>query len=164
MKKNIGFVVVLAFGLLMMQACSLPWGGGQKIASMEIAYNNGSVTPEIYQEAVMDITPDYELRTIAVNYKMEHPVKVEKLLEDTFKGDAVIGGEYFDRFGEVNALFEEENLDSGEPCDGGYEYFVTIKTKAGEESSKSIFSCGEKVAVIDEFYDDIISLLTENVF
>jgi hypothetical protein len=164
MKKNISFGAILFLGLLMMQACSWPWGSGQKISSMEIAYNSGSVPPEVYQEAIMDITPDYELRTISVNYKRDYPLKTEKLQEDVFKGDAVIGGEYFDRFEDVEKLVGEQVVTENEPCLGGYEYFVTVKTLAGEEFSKSISSCSEKVAVVDDFYNDIVDLLTKNVF
>lgn len=162
MKKNFSKFSVLLFGLFIMQACS--WGG-PKIVTMEIAYKSGPLPPDYYQEAVMDVTPDYGLRTIAIGYKSDFPMKANKLPEDAFRGDATIGGEYFDRFIEFKKIFEEQKEPEADgTCVGGSEFFVTAKMTDGKELSKSIYSCGDKIPDIAVFYGDVVGMLTKNVY
>lgn len=160
--------LLLITGLLVMQACSLPWLFSEKVKSMVISYRDGAIVPEEYIESVMEIEPDYELRTIAVNYKMGHPRKQVRTEEDTFSGEAVIGGEYFDRFEELVGFVNEwvEKPTDEEVCVGGYQLSVKMSVLNGDVLSLETSSCpgtgGENL--IKTFNDDVIGLLTKNVY
>jgi len=170
MKKWIYVVFVCIAGLLAAQACAFPWQSSLKAVSVTISHNNGTVAPDYYEEGIMNVSPDYELRTISVDYNMTRPLKKEKTESDTFKGDAIIGGEYFDKFEDVVDMVNNYSADTKEePCVGGSTFVVALKMTDGKESLISVFSCGESgenvdAGLIDDFYSGIIDLLTKNVY
>jgi hypothetical protein len=168
MKKSIlvgvGCVLVLVFA----QACVWPFGSSLKVSSVTISYDSGPVSPEYYEEGTMSIVPDYELRTIAVNYVMDRPFKQNKTEEDSFNTEAVVGGEYFDRFEGIIEIIRDGGF--GDPdlkCLGGHNIGILLKEIDGAEQQISVPNCSteeEKVSVVETFYSDVVLLLTKNIF
>lgn len=146
-----------------MTACSWPWEIGKKVESMEVVFKNASLPPGFYTESSLTLVPDYKMRTLVVDYKMDRPFKKEKTPEDSFSGEAVIGGDNFDKFLEVREVFEQEEIDSADPCIGGDDYFITVKYGEEEELSKTVYGCDKRAEVIDEFFEGVEELLTKNV-
>jgi hypothetical protein len=167
MRRWIYIIFVCLAVLIVVQACVFPWQSSLKMASVMISRNSGALPPDYYKEEVMNIIPDYELRTISVDYSATMPFKKEKSEDDTFKGDAIVGGEYFDRFEEIVDMADNYSAKTeSDGCVGGSMVSIGLKTADGKEKTVSIYSCGGggDGVLIDGFYGDIIDLLTKNVY
>jgi hypothetical protein len=169
MKKLLGFVLVGGIALFMLTACSWPWGNAPKIESMKISVNSGALPPEYYTEGTMNIKPDYTLRTVAVDYSSSFPYKKVPADGDNFKGNAIIGGEFFDRFEEIVKILNKDLVfDSGkEACVGASVVKVTVKGLDLKENIFDIPGCldnSNKATIIKPYYDDVVGLLSKNVY
>jgi len=165
-KKTVLFGLTCVFVLIFAQACMWPFVSSFKISSMKISYNSGALPPDYYEEGVITIVPDYELRTIAIDYVMDRPFKQNKTAEDSFSGDAVIGGEYFDRFEDVVEIVRE-GLSASPECVGAHNITVALNGVDGTVQEVNVSSCPpeeEKASTIETFYSDVVLLLTKNVF
>lgn len=167
MRKVFCLILTLGVALITLQSCGFPWSNSNEIALMTISRNNGTVAPEFYEESSMSVKPDYELRTISVDYTMIRPIKEIKTAEDTFKGDAVIGGEYFDEFDEVvKVINAADGPGEKEPCLGAPDVSVTLKKLGGDDMTVVVGGCGKDDGreLVEKFHTNVVDLLTNNVY
>lgn len=160
MRKYFLLFVVLA---LFLSGCA-----HYRVASLTFSFDDGAIPPQYYSEGKMEFLPDYESRSLNVNYNLRFPYRTEETPEADFTTQAVIGGIYFDRFEEiVKKLAKDDFAATEDGCAGGQNLLITWVSEKAEVMEKDFYLCGgltEDLSVLELYYRDVLALLEENVF
>lgn len=145
-------------------------GGVDKVSKLEFKLDDGNVPEQYYSEVQMVVIPDYENRTLTVDYSRVFPKRTaETVDEDVNIKSATIGGENFERFLEsVDYVTKLETDAEGELNEDKSMFYVeayvigngfpdTVAMNWDAEGSTD-----ENLEALKSFYLDIASLLTEN--
>lgn len=142
-------------------------GGDKKISSLSYFTDNGAVSPPYYYESTLVFVPDYELRTLEVDYSVFYPFRTEETESVDIDTEGVIGGDYFDRFEEVVNLFEKGNFDDfkKEGIVGAGRFDVVLEKEDGSLGKYSFMGVAENknFETVKSFHDDVVTLFTEDV-
>ncbi len=152
MKKFLLSIVVLAI-VITLGGC---FGGAKKASKVTFIIAGKSGT------SVLELTPDYGKRTIAATYNSGAP-------KEDIASAGQIGGEYFDRFGEIVdfAVKYEKSLDVAWPVipTDPASYSVNVEFKDGKSYKVDWVLYDDSVdefAEFEAFYIDVTNLLTES--
>lgn len=151
--------------LLVLSACL---GFAPKVQSLKFTLNEGAVAPENYSEAELDLVPDYENRSLGLNYSRVFPNRTSATLDVDVDTDGFVGGEYFDRFEKIVKIINKneipENLKEA-VSEVDETFSANLRNHDGrvvEIKSFDGFS-GEDFQYVQSFYLDLINLLTGDV-
>lgn len=116
-------------------------------------------------DAVVEMVPDYEKRTVEVVYKKD---ELKTGGKDEVAATGQVGGEYFDRFEKLVKFVEEKNGGAGlddEKTDKGQSTFKVVVENVDKSTSQ--FSTywddsTEGLENLRSFYLDVTTMLTEN--
>ncbi|MFH1218360.1 MAG: hypothetical protein V1679_00775 [Candidatus Peregrinibacteria bacterium] len=166
MQKKIfkGFVVlaVMAVVVALFTMCSFWRGGVGDVSKVVFFVNPGALGPEYYFESVLEVVPDYELRTLAVDYKYEFPLSDDRGKDIASEG--VVGGEFFDRFEGVLNVLEDYKVVKEDIVGAGV-FDVTVVNKNKE--IKYNFHTGiedEDFKFLEDFQKDLEGVFLEEVY
>jgi hypothetical protein len=147
MKKLIfiGIALLLTFSFA---ACKVLFWDFDKSVSELVFY---------YTEANLKIVPDYQIRSLSIEYETEG--------NDAIKTDGIVGGEYFDRFEGVVEILDSDSLETNGTCVGDYNLSYTMTNVSGNEYNEKLHLCddySEDVEFVRDFYLDTVKLLVED--
>ncbi|MEK7086028.1 MAG: hypothetical protein AAB953_03375 [Patescibacteria group bacterium] len=152
MKKFLLSIVVLAI-VITLGGC---FGGSKKASKVTFTVENKS------EASVLELTPDYEKRTIAATYN-------SGALKEDISSTGQIGGEYFDRFEKIVdfVIKYEKSLDVAWPVipTDPASYSVNVEFKDGKSYKVDWLLYDDSVeefAEFESFYSDVTILLTES--
>lgn len=131
------------------------------------------VYPDSYSYVeILDLAPNYEERTLDVEYREVYPFSVPEKEDNIIEG--MVGGEFFDRF----ELIIEEYIDgdilelsnSMDYCFEESTFFLGVEEYSGKPGGYDridLTHCGEPegemLIEIEAFYKDVVNLLTEDI-
>lgn len=155
------FIILLLATLLMYDYFRNSYG----VKSVTFYVNSGALAPQYYWETELNFTPDYELKTLTVEYSKIYPQK-GKNGEIDIDTDGIIGGEYFDRFEAILVLLKNYEIkEDAELLAGAGKFTITVE-KDNKQVQEYEFGQNlnpESYAIVNEYYSDVTALFTENV-
>ncbi len=162
MKKVLSFLVlsIIIFGFA---GC---FSTAKKMSFVTFTVLDDSSLGVDYSETSLRITPNYNDRTIAVQYFRTFPRKGTLLPGDDVSAEGDFGGENFDRFEKVVKFLTKNSLSEGVSVleqNGGSTLLI-----AGQDVENNIYSLDiqwndedEKFDEVRDFFADLSGLLTE---
>ncbi len=169
MKKNI-LVCTFLISVLVFSGCDWFASPDNDVVSLRFSVAEDSVPEEFYAEAELKVVPDYELRTLAVDYTLFFPYRTEMTDLADIDTEGVIGGDYFDRFEDIIGILKmdtyEEIKNEELKVVGAYNFIVEVE-REGEKVDTYWLGWHEefeKFEEIDSFYIDVVALFMEDVY
>ena len=162
MKKFLSFLI-LSMILLSFAGC---FSTAKKMSFVTFTVLDDSSLGADYSEASLRITPNYNDRTIAVQYFRTFPRKGNLLPGDAVSAEGDFGGENFDRFEGIVKFLTKNGSSQGVSVleqKGGSTLLI-----AGQDVEENLYSLDiqwneedEKFDEVRDFYADLSGLLTE---
>ncbi|MFH1284446.1 MAG: hypothetical protein ABIH78_02545 [Candidatus Peregrinibacteria bacterium] len=149
--------------------------GSEDVASVTFLVNNGMVSPPYYAETSIVLVPDYDSRTLSVNYSVLYPYRSEETDAGDVATDGVVGGEFFDQFENVLNILAAPSMKNFEPVSDdedivGAGSFV-VRLFGSEEKIGEFDFTGADVSqdvdgygVVRAFYDDLVLLFSQEIY
>lgn len=135
--KNRFLIGISILSLFIFSACDL---FGEKYEDINsLTFNNDGI--------LLEVIPDYEIRTLSVVYDAE----------DT----GIIGGDFFDRAEEILEVWADSETELGEG-----KFIFSIYHKGGEvnEYFFDLTDASEEYLLLQTFYSDVSALFNEDVY
>lgn len=160
------FKKIFSSFLLVLSALSLvSCRGVTQMSFLEFKVNDAGVQKEYASEITVKLVPDYEKRTLAVDFDRVFPNRTDKTINPDVKiQGAIIGGENFENFEKVTGF-----LVKNEVVDAKFDEAKTSFQVSLEDVNKKTY--GFKVSWdeadtnyedLKNFYLDVAELMTQN--
>lgn len=163
--KNV--IIFLSFLLFIsvFLGCSFFSDGKKEISSLNFSVKDNSESGTNYSEANIFFKPDYELRTLTVNYSLIFPYKTEDENVSNISTEGVIGGEFFDRFEEILDATSKDIWNTQKDAKAGT-FLISIEKKNGDKKEYDLYTLDDKKVfeLIENFYLDVIDLFSKDVY
>lgn len=150
------------FSLILLPAC-FSNSGKDRVESITFHLEDGSVPPEFYSEVDFVVTPNYDDRTLKLNYNLTYPDRTEATSGDDVSSEGVIGGENFENFEAIVKTLDGMQSDSpSEESFGGSTLVIDLKRADKTLHLEAGWNDDlPELPEIQEFYLGLINLLTE---
>ena len=145
-------------------------GGVAEVSKLEFKLDDGNVPEQYYSEVQMTVVPDYEKRTLTVDYSRVFPKRTAETVDEDIQIKGVtIGGENFERFlksVDYVTKFKSEEAIVEEDAKAIF-YARAYPLGDGEPQVVAVNwnsegSADEDLEALKSFYLDVANLLTEN--
>jgi hypothetical protein len=118
---------------------------GTDVAQMEFVVDDGSIPPQYYSVSTLVIEPNYEDKTLSIDYSSVYPDRTEETEEEDVQTSSIVGEAYFDTFQDLSGLMKD--------FDDSYE-FDSIDSVGSGNFSVSISNSKKPLAEIDTLWAD----------
>lgn len=161
--KKIFLSVFVAVFVVLFSGCY--FFGDKEVSSLTFVLRENGVDKAAadYSESYFRLVPDYEFRTLAVDYSVTYPNKSIDGKPDSYESSGVIGADYFDRFQKIVDLFYDLKVNPGEVGD----FEVKVEYPDAEYLYLFDFNGVPEIsgfADVKAFYSDLDKLFFENVY
>jgi hypothetical protein len=163
--KKIFLLFAFVFSAVLFFGCSLFQSSGD-VLSLKFLVSDESAPEGYYAEAVLSFVPDYELRTVSVNYTLDFPSDEGELPDSrNIDSEGVIGGEYFERFERIISALDPEVVGVN-TSDSAENFTVVLEKKNGvlEEYDLAFVDDESLIELLSVYYLDVVELFTEEVY
>lgn len=161
--KKLFLCLIFVFSLILLPAC-FSNSAENRVESITFQIDEGSVPPQFYSELDLVVTPNYDDRTLKLNYNLTYPERTEETEGEDVSSEGVAGGENFENFEAIVKTLEGIKSDAPTKASfGGGTLIIDV-----ERADKTVhhvetgFNDGlEGIEEVQEFYLGLINLLTE---
>ena len=162
--KKLFLCLLGLFSLILLPAC-FSNSAEDRVESIIFHVDEGSVPPEFYKEVDFVVIPNYDDRTLELNYSLIYPNRTEATEGKDITSEGEVGGENFDDFEEIVKVLDGTKSDSpSEKSFGGG--ILVIDMKRADKTVHIETGWNDdlpQLPEIQEFYLGLINMLTEDV-
>lgn len=161
--KKLSLCLLGLFSLILFPAC-FSNSAENRVESITFQIDEGSVPPQFYNELDLVVTPNYDDRTLKLNYSLTYPNRTDETSGEDVSSDGVAGGENFENFEAIVKTLDGMKSDAPTEASFGGGTLV-IDVELADKTVHHIetgFNDGlTGLEEVQEFYLGLINLLTE---